>query len=66
MDIPKNKQTQSDVFLKVTEKKQVPDLELESIIDDQTEDNEQNYLSVNLDKDSKKETPNTISEHDLF
>lgn len=49
---------------------EVPDLELESIIDDQTIDNELNYLLSlqNPDnKDSKlKETLAKISKEDLF
>lgn len=72
MNTPKNKQTQSDIQLRImqqTEKPEVPDLELESIIDDQTADNQANYLLAAdpYYKDSKlKETLGKISEEDLF
>lgn len=72
MNTQKNKQTQSDVQLRIMQQieQEVPDLELESIIDDQTIDNELNYLLSlqNPDnKDSKlKETLAKISEEDLF
>lgn len=72
MNKSKKKQTQSEIQLEImkkVKKTEAPDLELESIIDDQTADNEANYLLAANPyyEDSKlKETLGKISEEDLF